>query len=157
VSWLSDKRGKGRPPKLTKEVQDQFVDQFEKGYWIETACANIGLSKCTYYAWMKRGEAEELSRDRGNPKNTKESLYLDFLYAVRRAIAEFEVKCLDVIYEAALERKDTAEVKWVLSKKNYERYGDKQTVRTELTGRDGGAVEVVDARAKLAERLNKGV
>ncbi len=52
---------KGRPSKLSPELTRVICDAIRLGGYIETAVAYAGLSKETFYQWMKRG-AKELER-----------------------------------------------------------------------------------------------
>jgi len=150
------RRKNGRPSKLTKAVQDEFVDLLGRGRWIETACAEIGVAKNSYYNWIRRGEAEEARIVNGEAPDPKEKIYIDFLYATSAAMENIEMLLLDVIYEKALADKDTSEVKWLLTRRNRARYGDQQIVKSEISGPDGGAIEIGDARAELIAKLTKG-
>lgn len=148
-------RKKGRPSKLSKAVQDEFVDLLSRGRWIETACAEIGVAKNSYYNWIRRGEAEDARIQKGEIPNPKEKIYVDFLYATSAAMVHIETLLLDVLYEKALADKDANEVKWILTRRNRALYGDQQVVKSEISGPDGGAIDFVGARQRLIEKFSK--
>jgi hypothetical protein len=55
---LRRKKVAGRTSKLTPEVQKAICDAIRIGGYIETAVSYVGISKETFYQWMKRGAAE---------------------------------------------------------------------------------------------------
>ena len=57
------KDGKGRPTKLTDEVQTMICDLLRTGAYIETAAAYAGVSNSKLHEWLARG-ARELDRRR---------------------------------------------------------------------------------------------
>lgn len=68
----------GRPPKLTKSLQNTLVKAFEAGHYVEDACAIAGIHKQSYYNWMTRGE-------NGNRENRLDRPYCEFFDAVKKA------------------------------------------------------------------------
>ena len=45
---------------------------------------------------------------------------------------------------------------WRLERKHQDRWGKRSEVKAEVTGKDGGAIEIESARSKLLEKLLKG-
>ncbi len=112
-----------RPTKLTPEVHDKIVTAIRAGNYIETASAYAGISKPSLYAWLKRGAAEA-----SGP-------YHDFSAAVEKALAEAEMRDVDVITQAAAANWQAAA--WRLERKFPDRWG-----RRMVTLEHSGKVEV---------------
>jgi transposase len=114
----------GRPTKLTPALQQEVVTLLRAGNYIETACAFVDVDKASLYAWLKRGNRQ------------KTGIYRDFLNATEKAIAEAEIRDLEVI------RKDGAwqGAAWRLERKFPDKWGRRD--RHELTGKDGGPIEL---------------
>src|SRR5687768_1636183 len=72
----------GRPSKLTPEIQKQICELLEGGNFVETVCDYVGISKETFYDWIRRGE-------RGWEADIKGG-YVEFSDAVKKAIAKVE-------------------------------------------------------------------
>ena len=67
----------GRPSKLTPKVLDDIVKWLKLGYYQEDAAVMAGISKSTFYSWLKRAEDDD-------------GRYLEFSDAVKKARAESE-------------------------------------------------------------------
>jgi hypothetical protein len=92
----------GRPSQLTPEVLEDFRCLLPTCLYLETAAAYIGVSRMTVNNWLRRGSAEEkrLRNPRCRPK-ASEGIYVEFLYAYKKALAEGEVHDLGVIKKAS--------------------------------------------------------
>lgn len=129
---MSRKNHGGRPTKLTDEVQRAICRGIRMGNYIETAALLAGVSKQTFYTWVKKGHAE---REAG--RNGK---YARFLDAVEKAQAEAEALDLAIITKAAREGQWQAAA-WRLERKFPDRWG-RRKYEVEHTGKDGGPVQV---------------
>lgn len=107
---MSEKRGRGRPPKFNQEVADKIVAAVRAGNYMETAAAFAGITKETLYAWMRTGAAKT-----NGP-------YRKFSDAIKRALGEAEASDLMLIQKAA---KDGAwqAAAWRLERRFRERWG----------------------------------
>jgi hypothetical protein len=76
------KRGRGRPPKLTREVLDKIVRLMREGNFFATACRAAGIHRSTAYLWRTQGEADFLEDRR--------TLYAEFFDRVGHAEAVAE-------------------------------------------------------------------
>jgi len=128
----------GRPEKLTPEVHAEIVKSILIGAYVETAAAAAGLTKETFYEWLRRGkkEKERLSK---NPKSNaieKEEKYLIFSDAINKAIGQSEL--LDVATIARASRRTWQAAAWRLERKHPGRWGVK--VRNEIVGDKGGPI-----------------
>ena len=81
---------KDSTPKLTKELIEEISLHLRMGSYVETAAATCGISKDTFYRWLRQGKRDE--------KNT---LPKQLSYAVERSISEAEMRDIDVINKAA--------------------------------------------------------
>lgn len=157
---------KGRPSKLTAELQSRICDAIRAGNYIETASAYAGISKDTLYNWMKKG-AREKERVAGTSRSIrkKEQIYVDFSDAVEKALAEAEVRDLIIISNAA--KNDWKAAAWKLERKFPKKWGRKEQVSADIKTEHSGEVvernehdisithkieEYADVYEKLAQR-----
>ncbi len=77
-----------RPTGLTPDVQERICQAIRAGAPPETAAVYAGIGKSTYYAWMRRGE-----RGAGP--------FVEFREAIKKALAEFEVRTVTLVQQAA--------------------------------------------------------
>lgn len=136
----------GRPSKLTPETQARIVQAIEVGATYELAAQFGGVCYDTFNNWMRRGEAEQARRD--NPRvqeGTKvwddEQPYLQFFEAVKSAEGKAAIKWLALIDKAASDSWQAAA--WKLERRYPETFG-RRVVQQEVSGKDGGAIEVND-------------
>ena len=134
---------RGRPSKLTPEIQEEILRVIKSGNYIETACAYVGINKSTFYEWLKRG-AREKDRVAKNPRakvRKSEKPYVDFHNAVEKALAQAEIRDVAIIGKAAEENWQAAA--WRLERKFPERWGRKDRFALEHMGKDGGPIETI--------------
>ncbi len=139
VKGYRPKRPTGAPTKLTEAIIDEIFTVLLRGSYVETAAAHCGISKTTYYAWVRKGAAERKHILEGGKARKSFALNLSLLNAVERAMAEAELGDLRVISQAAHDDKVWQAAAWKLERRNPTRWG---RVRLEVTGKDGGPVEV---------------
>jgi len=130
----------GARAELTEELADRLAERFAAGEFVAVACELEGIRPTTVDAWL-RGDARV-----GDP--LVERLIL--------ARAQGEAALLEEMRHTARDGNgvDQKRLEWLLSRMRPTRY--RETTRTELTGAEGGPVEVAqvarDADA-LMERL----
>ena len=122
----------GRPSKLIPERIEKLLEAIRAGNYLNVAVVYAGISLSSFYQYMELAD---------NPKNTK---YVQFSEAVKKAEADAEARQVALVSKAAIDTWQAAA--WMLERKHPNRWGQK--VRTEVTGKDGGPVEI-DVRAKL--------
>lgn len=134
----------GRNTKFTPELADKIIEALRLGVPQSTAITYGGISDTTYYRWLQEG-----AEDDATPQ------LRDFRDAVKAARAEAEVRSVAVIQNAS--RKTWQAAAWFLERSFPQHWA--RTDRHELTGRDGGAIELnVDADAlesKLRQLIAK--
>lgn len=142
-----------RPEKINDDIQKTIIDVIRAGNYLETAAAFAGIDVVTIRRWIKRGERE---LQRIEPKGLKikqsEKVYVEFCMAIKKAMAEAEMRDVLVIGSAAKENWQAAA--WRLERKYPDRWGRKD--KHEITGKDGGAIEIEElaAKQKLIDKLS---
>src|SRR5262245_63108671 len=81
----AEKRRRGRPSDLTPEVIAETARLLPVVLYKETVADFLGVTRMTFRNWIKRGreEAKRLVKP-GTKPLTKEALYLEFFYTVKR-------------------------------------------------------------------------
>jgi transposase len=120
---------KGRPTKLTKELQNKICRAIQQGNYIETASAYAGVHKSTIYDWLKRGN-EETS-----------GIYKDFSDAVEKALAVSEMRDLKIISDSAREGNWQASA-WRLERRFPTRWGRKDKLTADVTTTERHEIEI---------------
>ena len=117
--------------KWNPELQERMCDLAREGRHDLHICRLVGISDQTLDVWLKKGAEDDAVEP-----------WLGFARAFREAQATGEVKLLDDLWTMANNSQgaDPASLRWMLSKKNPTLFGDK--TKHELTGADGGAVQV---------------
>lgn len=80
---------KGSAPKLTKELIEKISRAVRNGAYVETAVAYCGISKDTFYRWLRMAA-----------NDNEKGLYKSLSYAIERAWAEAEMKDVEAITRA---------------------------------------------------------
>lgn len=132
-----------RPTKLTPETQQNIVQAIRVGATYELAAQFGGVSYQSFNGWCKRGRIELERRENGAKPDTKqwkdEEPFVQFLEAVKRAEGQAAVGWLAKI-EAAANDGNWQAAAWKLERRYPGEYG---RIRHEVTGADGGALEIV--------------
>lgn len=143
----------GRPTKLTPKLQEEICKAIRAGNYIETAAAFAGISKNTLYEWLRRG-AREKERLAKNPRakiKKSEAPFVEFSDAVKKALAAAEVRDVMLIGKAAETQWQAAA--WRLERRFPERWGRREKLALEHTGKDGGPIESVNIHRIDLSRL----
>ncbi len=143
----------GAPSKLCPEVIEKICRNLRAGAYIETAALYAGISKKTFYAWLKKGS------------KAKKGLELDLCNAVEEAQAAAEMRDLINIDNAAMGAPTERDAKgqvlreeispnwqasaWRLERKFPKKWG--RIERHEHTGEDGAAIKFEETRKTLVE------
>lgn len=131
---------------MAHEIEKRLFDALYIGVYVETACAYAGISKNTYYDWLRRGERERLRLMEGKPLPDnvdadfaeREQMYVRFADAMERAIASSDIRDHTVITRAAQKGMWQASA-WRQERKHPDMWGRS---RVELTGADGVPLDV---------------
>jgi len=120
---------KGRPTKLTPELQKELCKLISLGNYIETAAAFCGINKTTVYDWMKRGARAKEKIEKGQEVPESELPFIDFSNAIQKALATSEIRDVQIISKAAQTNWQAAA--WRLERKFPDRWGRRDRVETE--------------------------
>lgn len=141
----------GRPTKITAVIIAKITEYLMEDNYFEVACAACGITRQTGYNWLERGEKESQRIDSGEIPYESETLHLEFFYAVEKAQAMAEVEDIRYIRGGFPDWQAKA---WIRERKNFERWGKKES--HEVTGKDGKPIEVeVDVKSKLISAINR--
>lgn len=80
---------KGSAPKLTEELIEKIAQAMRNGAYVETAVAYCGISKDTFYRWLRMAA-----------KDSEKGPYKALSYAIEKAWAEAEMKDVEAITKA---------------------------------------------------------
>lgn len=137
----------GRPTKLDDKFTKTFCNLLRIGCYIETACRLAGISRSTFYGWMKRGkdETDRLMENRRAKPRKKEAPYREFSDRVMQALAVAEMEHVGTVYKASVTNRDPrVALAWLKI-----RYGGRYRDAVEVTGPGGGPVQAVNFEAAL--------
>lgn len=129
----------GRKTKLTEEVQKRFLDAIRAGNYYEPACHYAGIDYSTFRRWMQKGEEQ------------RSGVFREFCEAVKRAEAESEMRMVTLWQKQAVDNWQAA--RDFLERRFPDRWGRKDKVAAEITGANGGPVEV-DVHEVLLEKID---
>jgi hypothetical protein len=131
----------GRPSKLTPAVKQRLLDAIRAGNYFEAACVYAGIGETTFYRWMERGEKASSGE------------YREFWESVKKAEAEAEARVVALWQQEIPGNWQAA--RDFLARRFSDRWSPKEKVQTEVTGKDGGPVEIDDPRTVLLSRLER--
>jgi len=126
-----------KPSALTPELTGRIVERVRHGVAFAVAAGAEGVSRSTFYYWLKKAEEEN-----------GDGPHSDFAAALERARDEWEANA-QARLDTAVDRSgvdDAASIRWTLERRAQERYGKS----IELKVRD-------DAARQILERLRGGL
>ena len=127
--------GEGRPTDCTPDLIQRAGDLLAKGHPVRAMCRALRISPTSHYNWTERGDAGEQP-------------YLDYVNAVRVGMSTAEAIALNAVRDAI--PKDFRAATWWLEHVMQEDYGKQ---RMEVTGANGGPVQVQNLAAEIAAQL----
>lgn len=123
----------GEPKLLTAELQDRIAEHLKEGHGGTEAARLAGISKSSYYEWLKQAREDEAAG--------LETVYTRFAEVVAEAEAELEHTNLARIRAAAESGpKGWTASAWLLERRFPGRWSLRN--RVELAGADGEPVEL---------------
>lgn len=141
----------GRPTKLTDEVQKKILDAVRAGIWLDQAAALAGIAASSLFLWVDKGQrALELADLEERELIGVEKVYADFSESLKKARAEAEARNITLVQQAASDGTWQAAA-WFLERSFPNRWGRKD--RMEVTGKDGGSVEISVTAADLEAKV----
>lgn len=141
------------PTKLTKAMLEKLDEVADDGLTLKEVCAYLGIGTTTFYRWEAREEHEEFRGMAARVRAGMGSATDDLAWGTLRAVLEAEGEWV--------EGPDGKQV-YVHGTTTSEKVAAAQAIlrlrtahKVELTGKDGGPVEIDDARNRLIEGLSK--
>lgn len=129
----------GRPTDLTPELIEDVKRILPTVMYMEAVGDYLGVSRVTWRLWMRRGRKEDTRIRKGGKPEAREAIYLEFFYAVKKALSEGEIYDAGVIKKAAAESWQAAA--WRLERRFPDRWG-----------RERGKIDDLEARIREMER-----
>ena len=121
-----------RPPSISQKQIDTVLLSLRVGNFATVACANAGIPRSTYYAWLERGRRD---RDEGRAK----SVYRDLLDNVEKAEADAEARIVANL--VSMSQRSPQAALGFLAVRFRERWSPSQ--RLEVSGPHGGPLEIL--------------
>lgn len=112
-----------RPTVLTPELHDKIIKALQAGAYMETAAAYAGISKDTFFRWLKAGARYNVAVEQGKPHDESDAPYGAFSDSITKAMADAELTDLILIGKAAKQEKYWTAAAWRLERKYPQRYG----------------------------------
>ena len=144
---------------ITKEGLLKLEGWARDGFTDEQIAHNIGIVPSTLYEWKKRYPeiSEALKKGKEVVDREVENALLKRALGHKETIKKVKVLNDGTIIpyqeEVVYPGDTTAQIFWLKNRKP-EQWRDKR--ETEVTGKDGGPIEINAARQKLIEKLSKG-
>ena len=143
-------------PTVNDERVKVLINSLKNGAYVETACAYSGIGTSSVYRWIERGKAEDERLQQGESPNPEETPYWEIWDTIEKARSEAMLRNITLIQTAAQSGSWQAAA-WFLERTNPKLYGRRNY--NELTGADGGALEVAlsvdDLNAKIASLMGE--
>ena len=114
-----------------------MVEAIEGGNYATTAAEAAGIGKSTHYEWMEKGEQGI-------------EPYAEYADAIKKAEAIAESNAVKVIKAASLENWTAGA--WYLERKFPDKWGRKDKLTQEISGKDGKPIEF-DSKALVLAML----
>lgn len=140
-----------RPIDLKPETTEGIANLIRVGNVPLRSAMAKGVSRSTWYSWLARGRAAAARRKDDLDIPDAEQPFLELLDAVERAESESQVIAVSHLIKA-MPSTPTAVLAFL--ERRFPREWSR-TERHELTGADGGSVQVEDFRGRLAERADR--
>jgi len=127
----------GRITILNEAIQKAMVKSIEGGNYASTAAEAAGIGKSTHYQWMEKGEQGI-------------EPYAEYADAIKKAEAIAESNAVKIIQAAA--RENWTAGAWYLERKFPDKWGRKDKLTQEISGKDGKPIEI-DSKALVLAML----
>jgi hypothetical protein len=126
-----------------------IVDLIRAGMRPGMAAQAAGISKSAISGWVKRGSEEQWRIEQGEAPTKLEAPYLEFVQSMMKAEAEAQAG-LVVSWFREARQGDWKAAQAFLAKRWPDEWGDSNTLKVELTGVGGGAIQT-EMRHSLVE------
>jgi len=144
---MATKRNRGRPTKLTPEIENKLIKFIALGVPLESASKACGLDYTTVREWLSRGKNE-------HPSRSKTPQFAAFADRYDVAVGECEARLVAKIQSAA--DSDWKAAAWLLARRHPDRWAEPKPCSLEDTivmmAQNGLlSSEQLDALIKLSE------
>ncbi|MFM6402014.1 MAG: hypothetical protein ACKPFF_35490, partial [Planktothrix sp.] len=112
---METKRNRGRPTKLTPEIENKLIKFVALGVPLESASKACGLDYTTVREWLARGKNE-------HPSRSKTPQFAVFADRYDVAVGECEARLVGKIQSAA--DSDWKAAAWLLSRRHPQRWAE---------------------------------
>ena len=136
----------GRPTVLTPELIAEFERLLPTLTYIETVGDLIGVHNMLWRQWIRQGrrEAEWRAKDPKYTPNPMRDLEVEFYFAYRRGLAQFQQRNLTVIAEASTRSWPAAA--WLQERRFPEQWGDQSRDIREIKQEINRLQKLLDAQ-----------
>jgi transposase len=131
----------GTTPLLTESLITDLSDVIRQGAYVETAAALCGISKDTFYRWLRQAE-----------KVDAPDSILKLSYAIKKAMAEAELRDLTVI-DGAAQNGQWQAAAWRLERKFPHRWGRQAKIQVEYSDSETKSTHGDDPRDEIKKLL----
>lgn len=135
----------GRPekdkPKLNPDLIKKIGLYLEAGNFAETAAAACGISRDSYYAWLRKGA------------NETSGPHFDFNEAVTNSMARGEVRLLETVRNAS--HKEWQAAAWMLERRHPKKWGKKKQIELIADELKNAGVTIVMSAPPKAKKSKK--
>lgn len=112
---MATKRNRGRPTKLTPEIENKLIKFIALGVPLESASNAIGLDYTTVREWLQRGEGR-------HPTRGKTAQFEAFADRYQQAVGQCENRLVAKIQSAA--DSDWKAAAWLLARRHPDRWSE---------------------------------
>jgi hypothetical protein len=146
----------GRKLKLTPAFIAEAAKLIGNGNTVSNVAPYMGITETTWYRWMEKGEESTIG------------IMREFYESIKKAQPVARIAAISGILQAGKEGNWQA-FAWYLERTDPDNFGRKDRIKQEITGKDGGPVQVakapdlskltdeeLTAYARLCEKLGDG-
>ena len=120
---------------LSEVIQNAMAEAIRNGNYASTAADACGIGRSTHYEWMEKGEQGI-------------EPYAEYADTIKKAEAEAEMNAIQNIQIHAAENWTASA--WYLERKFPDRWGRKDKLTQEISGKDGKPIEIDSKSLVLA-------
>lgn len=111
---MTGTRSRGRPTKITEELVKTITEYIKAGNYPEVAASLAGVSRATFYNWLKKGHKH------------KTGIHHDFLDSIKEAEDYAEAAAVERIRRSG--KDNWTALAWWLERKHPQKWGRQQTI-----------------------------
>lgn len=127
---------------------ERLLTALKAGHYVDEACSYAPISEQTYYRWLREGDNIQRKAEQGTALTDEEQAIRELCEAIKKAEVSGQNAALDVIREA-IKGGTWQAAAWFMERRN-----KKWSNRTQITGDDGGPIEVAAvSREELTNRM----